>query len=158
MAGRDRTRQQALHAVGEYRALPAFRPTVSAGTWPAALLHEFCRPGLRYSGPFPSKSRHARARISSRRIAKYHRIMEHFGVTHDGPKVSTKSVDNFVENLSVAVVKLEQILEFFMFAKNLAIIQCSDLIHSSHAAVQFSGNNMDPTRFSIGAASSSNSL
>jgi hypothetical protein len=63
--------------------------------------------------------RHARARISSRRIAKYHRIMEHFGVTHDGPKVSTKSVDNFVENLSVAVVKLEQILEFFMFAKNL---------------------------------------
>jgi len=43
--------------------------------------------------------------------------MAHFGVSHDVPKISTKSVDNFVENLRVAVVKLEQIFGFLRLPK-----------------------------------------
>jgi hypothetical protein len=42
MAGRDRTRQQALHAVGEYRALPAFRPVGLDDPYPGQRL---CQPG-----------------------------------------------------------------------------------------------------------------
>jgi hypothetical protein len=72
MAGRDRTRQQALHAVGEYRALPAFRPVGLDDPYPGQRL---CQPGSHpgsYQAAF-AKERPAFSSVSSDPVSACHR-------------------------------------------------------------------------------------
>ena len=72
MAGRDRTRQQALHAVGEYRALPAFRPVGLDDPYPGQRL---CQPGSHpgsYQAAF-AKERPAFSSVSSDPVSARHR-------------------------------------------------------------------------------------